>query len=104
MASVGSRGDSHDNALAESGNGLYKAEVIHHRSWRSLEQVELATAEWVDWWNHRRLHSAIDSLPPRACRVRGPLLSPARGHSGRVIPSRPASKKLRAVHLSRTGF
>ena len=52
------------NALAESVNGLYKAEVIHRRSWRSLEQVELATAEWVDWWNHRRLHSAIDSLPP----------------------------------------
>lgn len=52
------------NALAESVNGLYKAEVIHRRSWRSLEQVELATAEWVDWWNHRRLHSAIDGLSP----------------------------------------
>ena len=64
MRSVGSRGDSYDNALAESVNGLYQAEVIHRRSWRSLEQVELATAEWVDWWNHRRLHGAIDSLPP----------------------------------------
>jgi putative transposase len=64
MCSVGSRGDSYDNALAESVNGLYKAEVIHRRSWRSLEQVELATAEWVDWWNHRRLHSAINDLPP----------------------------------------
>jgi putative transposase len=64
MPSVGSRGDSYDNALAESVNGLYKAEVIHRRSWRSLEQVELATAEWVDWWNQRRLHSAIDDLPP----------------------------------------
>jgi putative transposase len=64
MGSVGSRGDSYDNALAESVNGLYKAEVIHRRSWRSLGQVELATAEWVDWWNHRRLHSAINDLPP----------------------------------------
>jgi putative transposase len=64
VRSVGSRGDSYDNALAESVNGLYKAEVIHRRSWRSLEQVELVTAEWVHWWNHRRLHSAIDDLPP----------------------------------------
>jgi len=64
VRSVGSRGDSYDNALAESVNGLYKAEVIRRRAWRSLEQVELATAAWVDWWNHRRLHGAIDDLPP----------------------------------------
>jgi putative transposase len=64
VCSVGSRGDSYDNALAESINGLYKSELIHRRSWQSLEQIELATAEWVDWWNHRRLHSSIDDLPP----------------------------------------
>jgi putative transposase len=65
VCSVGSRGDSYDNALAEAVNGLYKAEVIRKRGpWRSLEQVELATAEWVDWWNHRRLHSAIGDVPP----------------------------------------
>jgi putative transposase len=66
MKSVGSRGDSYDNALAESVNGLYKAEVIHRQgaSWRSLEHVELATAEWVDWWNHKRLHSALNHVPP----------------------------------------
>ena len=64
MRSVGSRGDSYDNALAESVNGLYKAEVIHRQTWRSLEQVELATAEWVAWWNQCRLHTAIDDLPP----------------------------------------
>jgi len=65
MASVGSRGDSYDNALAETVNGLFKAEVIHRAgSWRSLEQVELATAAWVDWWNTRRLHSADQHLPP----------------------------------------
>jgi putative transposase len=65
VCSVGSRGDSYDNALAEAVNGLYKAEVIRTRGpWRSLEQVELATAEWVDWCNHRRLHGAIRDLPP----------------------------------------
>jgi len=65
VGSVGSRGDSYDNALAEAVNGLYKAEVIRKRGpWRSLEQVELATAEWVDWWNHRRLHSALSNMPP----------------------------------------
>jgi len=65
IRSVGSCGDSYDNALAEAVNGLYKAELIHRLGpWRSLEQVELATAEWVDWWNRRRLHSAIDNLPP----------------------------------------
>jgi transposase InsO family protein len=64
LRSVGSRGDSYDNALAESVNGLYKAEVIHRETWRTLEHVELATAEWVDWWNQRRLHGAIHDLPP----------------------------------------
>jgi putative transposase len=66
MRSVGSRGDSYDNALAESVNALYKAEVIHRQgaSWRSLEHLELATAEWVEWWNHKRLHSAVGNIPP----------------------------------------
>ena len=63
--SVGSRGDSYDNALAEAVYGLYKAEVIHKSGpWRSLYQLEFATANWVDWWNHKRLHSSIGSLPP----------------------------------------
>jgi putative transposase len=65
MGSVGSRGDSYDNALAETVNGLYKTELIHRRGpWRSLEHIELATAEWVAWWNQRRLHSAIGDVPP----------------------------------------
>jgi putative transposase len=65
VRSVGSRGDSYDNALAETVVGLYKTELIRQRGpWRTLEQVELATAEWVDWWNQRRLHGAIDYLPP----------------------------------------
>jgi len=62
--SVGSVGDSYDNALAETINGLYKAEVIHRRSWQSRETVELATLEWVDWFNHRRLLEPIGNMPP----------------------------------------
>ena len=63
--SVGSVGDSYDNALAETINGLYKAEVIHRRGpWRSFETVEYATLEWVDWFNHRRLLEPIGNIPP----------------------------------------
>lgn len=64
VASVGSRGDSYD-ALAETVNGLFKAELIRrHAPWRTIEAVELATLGWVDWWNHRRLHGACDDTPP----------------------------------------
>ena len=63
--SVGSVGDSYDNALAETINGLYKAEVIHRRGpWRSMEAVEYATLEWVDWFNNRRLLAPIGNIPP----------------------------------------
>jgi putative transposase len=65
VPSVGSVGDSYDNALAETINGLYKAEVIHRRGpWRSIEMVEFATLEWVDWFNNRRLLSSIGDIPP----------------------------------------
>ncbi len=65
VASVGSRGDSFDNALAEAVNGLYKAELIGPRGpWRGASQVELATLAWVQWWNQRRLHGALDHIPP----------------------------------------
>ncbi|KQQ84477.1 transposase [Xanthomonas sp. Leaf131] len=62
--SVGSVGDSYDNALAETINGLYKAEVIHRRSWRNREQVELATLDWVHWFNHKRLLGPIGHVRP----------------------------------------
>jgi len=63
--SVGSKGDSYDNALAETINGLYKAEVIHQRGpWKSREAVELATLEWVAWFNHHRLLAPIGYIPP----------------------------------------
>jgi transposase InsO family protein len=62
--SVGSVGDSYDNALAETINGLYKAEVIHRRGpWRSFETVEFATLEWVGWFNNRRLLQPIGNIP-----------------------------------------
>ena len=63
--SVGSVGDSYDNALAETINGLYKAELIHRRApWKSREAVELATLEWVSWFNHHRLLEPIGYVPP----------------------------------------
>jgi putative transposase len=69
--SVGSVGDSYDNALAETIHGLYKAEVIHRRGpWRSCEAVEFATLEWVDWFNHRRLLEPIGHIPPAEAEAR----------------------------------
>ncbi len=63
--SVGSRGDSYDNALAETINGLYKAELIHRRApWKTREAVELATLEWVAWFNHHRLMEPLGYIPP----------------------------------------
>ncbi|KRB18961.1 transposase [Rhizobacter sp. Root16D2] len=64
-SSVGSKGDSYDNALAETINGLYKTELIHRRApWKSKEAVELATLEWVSWFNHHRLLAPIGYIPP----------------------------------------
>jgi len=63
--SVGSKGDSYDNALAETINGLYKTELIHRRApWKTREAVELATLEWVTWFNHHRLLEPIGYIPP----------------------------------------
>ena len=63
--SVGSKEDSYDNALAETINGLYKAELIHRRApWKTKESVELATLEWVAWFNHHRLPEPIGYIPP----------------------------------------
>ena len=65
IGSVGSRGDSYDNALAENINGSYKNELIYNRGpWRTVEDVELATLAWVHWWNTRRLHQALDYITP----------------------------------------
>ena len=97
VPSVGSRGDSYDNALAESFNGLYKTELIRHAGpWRGLDDVEYATLEYVDWFNHRRLHGELGHDPAR--RVRGHLRSPT-GHTlAGQFPIARVSTKLGAVH------
>jgi putative transposase len=65
VASVGSKGDSFDNAMAESTIGLYKTELIRRRGpWRGLDDVEYATLEYVDWFNHQRLHGELGLVPP----------------------------------------
>ena len=64
-ASVGSRGDSYDNAMAEALNGTFKAELVTlHGPWRTRRQLEIAIVEWIDWYNHRRLHGQIGHIPP----------------------------------------
>jgi len=69
--SVGSVGDSYDNSLVVTINGLYKTEVIRRRGpWRTLEAVEFATLEWVDWFNHRRLLKPIGNIPPAEAEAR----------------------------------
>ena len=78
--SVGSVGDSYDNALAETINGLYKAEVIWRRGpWRNFEQVEFATLEWVDWFNNKRLLEPIGNIPPAEAEAR--YYAQATGHA-----------------------
>jgi putative transposase len=65
VASVGSRGDSYDNALAEAFNSLFKAELVRNKGpWRSIDDLEIAVAEYIDWFNHRRLHGEIGLIPP----------------------------------------
>lgn len=63
-ASTGTVGDSYDNALAENVNGSYKNELIHRRSWDSVVDVEIATFEWVNWWNEVRLHQSLGYRTP----------------------------------------
>ncbi len=71
QTSVGSRGDSYDNALAESFHGLYKAELIRHDGpWQGLDDVEFATLEYIDWFNHRRLHGELGMVPPAEIEAR----------------------------------
>jgi putative transposase len=67
VASVGSRGDSYDNAMAEAFNSLSKAELVRNRHkgpWRAIDDLEIAVAEYIDWFNHRRIHGEIGYVPP----------------------------------------
>ena len=82
-ASVGSVGDSYDNALAESINGIYKTELIKPRGpWKTADEVEIATAEWVDWFNHRRLYEYCGDIPPAELET---------AHYAQNSPTRPAA-------------
>jgi putative transposase len=88
--SVGSVGDSYDNALAETINGLIKTEVIHRRGpWRSAEAVEFSTLEWVDWFNSRRLLEPIGNIPPVEAEARYYAQSQSARHSGVSQTKRP---------------
>lgn len=65
VASVGSKGDSYDNAMAEAFNSLFKAELVRNRGpWRGLDDLEMATVEYIDWYNNRRLHGELGHVPP----------------------------------------
>ncbi|MGW3811548.1 integrase core domain-containing protein, partial [Micromonospora sp. NPDC005113] len=65
VASVGSKGDSYDNAMAEAFNSLYKAELVRNRGpWRGLDDLEMATVEYIDWYNNRRPHGELGHIPP----------------------------------------
>ena len=65
VASVGSKGDSYDNAMAEAFNSLYKAELVRNTGpWRGLDDLEMATVEYIDWYNNRRLHGELGHVPP----------------------------------------
>lgn len=89
VTSVGSRGDSYDNALAESVIGLYKAELVRHRGpWRGLDDLEYATLEWVDWWNHRRLLEPIGDVPPAELEARWHQANARATLSGDLSPVR----------------
>jgi hypothetical protein len=94
--SVGSVGDSYDNALAESINGFHKAEVIHRRwPWRNIEAVEFATLEWVDWFNHRRLLEPIGNIPPAEAE--------ANFYAALEQPAMAAKAKPNSLRISRRG-
>ena len=88
VASVGSKGDSYDNALAESTIGLYKTELVHRRGpWRGIEDLEIATLEYIDWFNHRRLHSALEMVPPAEYEKNFHLAAELQALSGDLRPS-----------------
>ena len=96
--SVGSVGYSYDNALAETINGLYKAEVIHRQApWRSFEAVEFATLTWVDWFNHRRLLEPIGNIPPAEAEERYYGMLREQQMAARLKPM--ASGDAQVVHL-----
>jgi putative transposase len=78
VASVGSKGDSYDNAMAEAFNSLYKAELVRNKGpWRGLDDLEIATVEYIDWYNNRRLHGELEHVPPAEYEALHAMTQPA---------------------------
>jgi putative transposase len=88
VASVGTRGDSYDNAMAEAFNSLFKAELIRNKGpWKSIDDLEIAVAEYIDWFNFRRLHGEIGLIPPAELETL---------HRSTTLPEQPAQRQLEA--------
>ena len=86
VASVGSKGDSYDNAMAEAFNSLFKAELVRNKGpWRSIDDLEIAVAEYIDWFNHRRLHGEIGLVPPVEFEAHHRVTTPAQHPAPREI-------------------
>ena len=86
VASVGSKGDSYDNAMAEAFNSLFKAELVRHKGpWRSIDDLEIAVAEYIDWFNHRRLHGEIGLVTPVEFEAHHRVKTPAQHPAPREI-------------------
>ena len=86
VASVGSKGDSYDNAMAEAFNSLFKAELVRNKGpWRSIDDLEIAVAEYIDWFNHRRLHGEIGLVPPVEFEAQHNITTPAQHPAPRDI-------------------
>ena len=87
VASVGSKGDSYDNAMAEAFNSLFKAELVRNNGpWRSIDDLEIAVAEYIDWYNFRRLHGEIGLVPPVEYETQ---------HRSTTLPEHPAPRELK---------
>jgi len=87
VASVGSKGDSYDNAMADAFNSLFKAELVRNQGpWRSIDDLEIAVAEYIDWFNHRRLHGEIGLVPPAEFEAQHHHTTPAQHPAPREIP------------------
>ncbi len=113
VASVGSTGDSYDNALAEAFNSLFKAELIRNKGpWKNIDDLEIAVAEYIDWFNHRRLHGEIGTIPPvefetehyrhttRRHVSSQPLLNPARDNHAQPTVTLHREEPLQHLHCS----
>ncbi len=88
VASVGSKGDAYDNAMAEAFNSLFKAELIrNHGPWKNIDDVEIAVAEYIDWFNFRRLHGEIGLVPPVEYETQ---------HHSTTLPEQPAQREFKA--------